>query len=84
MAGGLLAIYAHPDDETFGVGGTMAHYADRGIPVTMICATRGEVGEIAPGTGATPETLGEFREQDRKSTRLNSSHIQKSRMPSSA
>lgn len=64
MAGGLLAIYAHPDDETFGVGGTMAHYADRGIPVTMICATRGEVGEIAPGTGATPETLGQFREQE--------------------
>ncbi|MDP9237095.1 MAG: PIG-L family deacetylase [Chloroflexota bacterium] len=61
---GLLAIYAHPDDETFGIGGTMAHYADRGIPVTMICATRGEVGEIAPGTGATPETLGQYREQE--------------------
>ena len=64
MPGGLLAIYAHPDDETFGVGGTMAHYADRGIPVAMICATRGEVGEIAPGTGATPETLGQYREQE--------------------
>ena len=62
--GGLLAIYAHPDDETFGVGGTMAHYAQRGVPVTMVCATRGEVGEIAPGTGATPETLGQFREQE--------------------
>jgi LmbE family N-acetylglucosaminyl deacetylase len=61
---GLLAIFAHPDDETFGVGGTMAHYAARGMPVTMICATRGEVGEIAPGTGATPETLGAFREQE--------------------
>jgi LmbE family N-acetylglucosaminyl deacetylase len=62
--GGLLAIYAHPDDETFGVGGTMAKYADRGVPVTMVCATRGEVGEIAPGTDATPETLGQFREQE--------------------
>ena len=62
--GGLLALYAHPDDETFGVGGTMAHYAERGVPVTMVCATRGEVGEIAPGTGATPETLGAFREQE--------------------
>ena len=61
---GLLAIFAHPDDETFGVGGVMAHYADRGVPVTMICATRGEVGEIAPGTGATPETLGQYREQE--------------------
>ncbi len=64
MAGGLLAIFAHPDDETFGVGGTMAHYRDRGVPVTMVCATRGEVGEIAPGTDATPETLGRFREQE--------------------
>jgi LmbE family N-acetylglucosaminyl deacetylase len=62
--GGLLAIYAHPDDETFGVGGTMAKYAERGVPVTMVCATRGEVGEIAPGTKATPETLGQFREQE--------------------
>jgi LmbE family N-acetylglucosaminyl deacetylase len=62
--GGLMAIYAHPDDETFGVGGTMALYAERGLPVTMICATRGEVGEIAPGSDATPETLGAYRERE--------------------
>jgi LmbE family N-acetylglucosaminyl deacetylase len=64
VTGGLLAIFAHPDDETFGVGGTMAHYADRGVPVTMICATRGEVGEIAAGSDATPENLGAYREQE--------------------
>lgn len=62
--GGLLAIFAHPDDETFGLGGTMARYAARGVPVTMLCATRGEVGEISPGTGATPDTLGRFREEE--------------------
>ena len=62
--GGLMAIYAHPDDETFGVGGTMALYAERGVAVTMICATRGEVGEIAAGSDATPETLGAYREQE--------------------
>ncbi len=62
--GGLLAIFAHPDDETFGVGGTMAHYAERGVPVTMVCATRGEVGEISEGSDATPETLGQYREQE--------------------
>src|SRR6478672_2526017 len=61
--GGLLVALAHPDDESL-VGGTMALYADRGIPVTLLCATRGEVGEIAEGTGATPETLGEFRERE--------------------
>lgn len=62
--GGLLAIFAHPDDETFGLGGTMARYAARGVPVTMVCATRGEVGEISPGTGATADTLGRFREEE--------------------
>jgi LmbE family N-acetylglucosaminyl deacetylase len=61
---GLMAIYAHPDDETFGVGATMARYAAKGIPVTMVCATRGEVGEIAPGTGATPENLMLYRAQE--------------------
>ncbi len=62
--GGLVAIFAHPDDETFGLGGTMAYYAERGVPVTMVCATRGEVGEITAGHEATPETLGRFREQE--------------------
>jgi LmbE family N-acetylglucosaminyl deacetylase len=42
----------------------MAHYAGRGVPLTMICATRGEVGEIAKGHEATQETLGEFRAQE--------------------
>jgi LmbE family N-acetylglucosaminyl deacetylase len=62
--GGLLAIFAHPDDETFGIGGTMARCAARGVPVTMICATRGEVGEITEGSSATAATLGHFREQE--------------------
>ena len=62
--GGIVAVFAHPDDETFGVGGVMAHYAEKGVPVTMVCATRGEVGEISPGSDATPETLGQYREQE--------------------
>lgn len=62
--GGIVAIFAHPDDETFGVGGVMAHYAAKGVPVTMVCATRGEVGEISAGSEATPETLGQYREQE--------------------
>src|SRR5205823_5093990 len=62
-AGGLLIALAHPDDESL-ISGTIARYASRGLPVTMLCATRGEVGEIAPGTGATRETLGAVREQE--------------------
>jgi len=42
----LLTVLAHPDDETFGTGGTLALYARRGVKVTLICATRGEVGEV--------------------------------------
>lgn len=40
----LLAVLAHPDDETFGMGGTLAYYAQRGVQTYLICATRGEAG----------------------------------------
>ena len=58
----LLAIFAHPDDEAFGTGGTLACYAATGAEVTLVCATRGEVGEIADPSYATRETLGQVRE----------------------
>jgi LmbE family N-acetylglucosaminyl deacetylase len=61
--GGLLVVLAHPDDETL-TSGTMAKYAAQGVPVTMLCATRGEVGQIAEGSGATAENLGKHREQE--------------------
>jgi len=44
----LLAVLAHPDDETFGTGGTLALYAREGAQVYLVCATRGEVGEMDP------------------------------------
>lgn len=44
----LLAVLAHPDDETFGMGGTLALYARKGVDVQLVCATRGEVGEVDP------------------------------------
>lgn len=40
----LLAVLAHPDDESFGLGGTLALYASRGYDVYYVCATRGEAG----------------------------------------
>jgi LmbE family N-acetylglucosaminyl deacetylase len=43
----ILAVLAHPDDESFGMGGTLALYASRGAAVYLICATRGEAGDIA-------------------------------------
>lgn len=40
----ILAVLAHPDDESFGLGGTLALYAQRGYETYYVCATRGEVG----------------------------------------
>ena len=42
----ILAVLAHPDDESFGLGGTLALYANRGYDTYLICATRGEVGTV--------------------------------------
>jgi N-acetyl-1-D-myo-inositol-2-amino-2-deoxy-alpha-D-glucopyranoside deacetylase len=42
----LLAVLAHPDDETFGMGGTLAYYSRQGVDTFLICATRGEVGDV--------------------------------------
>lgn len=60
----LLCVVAHPDDETFGAGSTLIKYAAEGVSVYTACATRGDVGEIAEGSDATPETLSEVREQE--------------------
>lgn len=62
--GTLMAVFAHPDDETFGCAGTMAKYAAQGAKVIIVSATRGEVGEISDLSDATPETLGMAREQE--------------------
>jgi len=46
----LLAVLAHPDDETYRAGGTLALLARRGVRVHLLCATRGEAGipEMSP------------------------------------
>jgi LmbE family N-acetylglucosaminyl deacetylase len=60
----MMTIFAHPDDETFGIAGTMCRAIAAGHQVTVVCATRGEAGEIANPSLATPETLGQVREQE--------------------
>ncbi len=59
----LLGVFAHPDDEGM-MSGAMLHYATLGVETGLICATRGEVGEIADPALATPATLGQVREQE--------------------
>ena len=60
----LLAVMAHPDDETFGTGGTLALYARRGVRVYLICATRGEVGEMSPELLQGFASVGDRREHE--------------------
>ena len=64
MERSMLVVFAHPDDEAFGTGGTLAKYASTGVRTTLICATRGEVGEISDPELATPDTLSSVREQE--------------------
>ena len=64
-------MFAHPDDDTYSVGGTVAlHDNDPAFRFVLVHATSGEAGQIADPSLATPETLGEVREEeDRRSWR---------------
>ena len=61
----ILLVMAHPDDESFLPGGTIAKYASEGVEIHLLCATRGENGQwsaVAPdGRG-----LGEVREREHR------------------
>jgi len=57
----LLGIFAHPDDEGV-MSGALVQYSTSGAETGLVCATRGEVGEIADPALATPENLGQVRE----------------------
>ena len=57
----LLGAFAHPDDEGI-VSGALLQYSTSGVETGLVCATRGEVGEIADPSLATPENLGQVRE----------------------
>lgn len=65
MNGRMLVVLAHPDDETFICGGTLAHYAQLGMAITLVCATKGEMGSrIGVPATATRETLPLVRETE--------------------
>lgn len=60
----LLAVLAHPDDESFGMGGTLAFYARQGVKVYLICATRGEAGDVDPDFLEGFKSIAERRESE--------------------
>jgi len=59
--GTLLCFHAHPDDEAIATGGVMARAAAAGHRVVLVVATRGEVGEVAPGVLEPGESLADRR-----------------------
>jgi LmbE family N-acetylglucosaminyl deacetylase len=58
---GLLAVLAHPDDESMGTGGLLLRHTRVGLDVNAICATRGEAGWVGKPEGAAPEDLATIR-----------------------
>ncbi|MDK6863480.1 MULTISPECIES: bacillithiol biosynthesis deacetylase BshB2 [Nosocomiicoccus] len=60
----VLIIYPHPDDEAFGVAGTIMTYRDMGVPVTYACLTYGDMGRNIGNPPVTRETLSKLRKQE--------------------
>jgi LmbE family N-acetylglucosaminyl deacetylase len=63
----LLVIFAHPDDESMGMGGTLAKYAAEGVETHYVCASRGEQGWCGPEQEYPgPEAVGKIRTEELK------------------
>lgn len=61
----VLVVFPHPDDEAFGVSGTMSRYTDMGVPVTYACLTFGDMGRnLGYPPFATRESLRFIRERE--------------------
>ena len=60
----VLTFFAHPDDETMFLGGTLAFLTERGVEVYFVCATRGEGGERGDPPICLQEELGFVREEE--------------------
>lgn len=69
MQASLLAVFAHPDDETLRCGGTLALYAARGAKVHLICLTRGEAGRNTDPTLGDQVDLPTQREKELQDAR---------------
>lgn len=59
-----LFIFAHPDDETFGTGGTIIKLSEKGVIVNVITATSGQAGQTGKYGKITLDELGEIRKKE--------------------
>lgn len=60
----ILVVLAHPDDESFGIGGTLAYYAKQGVEIHLVCATKGEVGDVPPEMLEEFDSVAKLRENE--------------------
>jgi N-acetyl-1-D-myo-inositol-2-amino-2-deoxy-alpha-D-glucopyranoside deacetylase len=60
----VLAIFAHPDDESLACGGTLARLADAGTRIVVMCASRGEAGSVCDPSLVRDGDLGATRERE--------------------
>ena len=61
----LMTVFPHPDDESLGMGGTLAKYAAEGVEIYLTCLTRGERGwPSSAGENPGMQTLGRMREAE--------------------
>ena len=62
----MIFFGAHPDDETFGMGSTLAQYVNAGVKVYYVCATRGEAGTVEPEYMKGYTTIADLRSDEMK------------------
>jgi LmbE family N-acetylglucosaminyl deacetylase len=60
----VLAVFAHPDDESLACGGTLARLADAGVRVVLICGSHGESGSISDPALVPEGDLGSVRARE--------------------
>jgi LmbE family N-acetylglucosaminyl deacetylase len=64
MPARLLLIYAHPDDESFGAAGIARMYADQGVEIALVTATRGDAGRAGEPPICSRDALPALREAE--------------------
>ncbi len=75
----LFISYAHPDDESFGLGGLISKYVSEGVEVYYLCATNGDVGTVHPDMLNGYKSVAELRlsELDKASALLGFKQVYK-------
>jgi len=63
----IAVVFAHPDDETFCTGGTIAKYASEGVGIDLFCATSGDAGKTSGVPVSSREELARIRQEELRS-----------------